>query len=424
LTSRPRAAVVLTGSELVRGQRTDRNGPFLARELVELGFEPARLVIVGDDENDLEAALREGLEFDLLVTSGGLGPTHDDRTIELLARVTGRELVLDEGLRAEIEGISRAVSKRFRRPYADFQPGIVKQATLPAGALSLGLAGTAPGVLLEEGERIAIALPGPPPELQRLWRGALESEPFKRLLARVPPAHERVIRVYGATESAVARAFEEAGGEGEGLVATICAHDFEVRVDLVADPGAEERAAAVEAALAEALEPYVFARDGRAIEEIVLELCRARGWSLATAESCTGGLVAARLTSIPGSSDVVAGGVVSYSDAVKEAELGVPRALLEAHGAVSAEVAAAMAAGVRERLGVDVGVSVTGIAGPGGGSAEKPVGLVFLHASSPEGEKALELQLPGDRDAIRSRAAAAALHLTRRLLTQSRDSSA
>jgi nicotinamide-nucleotide amidase len=416
--------VVLTGSELVRGQRTDRNGPFLARELVELGFEPARLVIVGDEPGDLETALRDGLGADLLVTSGGLGPTHDDRTIELLARVTGRELVVDGELLAEIEGVSRAISKRFRRPYADFQPGIVKQATLPAGALSLGLAGTAPGVLLEEGAHVAIALPGPPPELQRLWRAALQSEPMQRLLARVPPAHERVIRVYGATESAVARAFEEAGGEGEGLVATICAHDFEVRVDLVADPGAEERAAAAEAALLAALEPYVFARDGTAVEELVLELCRARGWTLATAESCTGGLVAARLTSVPGSSDVVAGGVVSYSNAVKEAELGVPRALLEEHGAVSAEAAAAMAAGVRERLGVDVGVAVTGIAGPGGGTAQKPVGLVFLHASSPEDEKALELQLPGDRDAIRSRAAAAALHLVRRLLEQSRDSSA
>ena len=423
MTSRPRAAVVLTGSELVRGQRTDRNGPFLARELVSLGFEPARLVIVGDDADDLEVALRDGLQADLLVTSGGLGPTHDDRTIELLARVTGRELVLDEALRAEIESISRAISKRFKRPYGDFQPGIVKQATLPVGALSLGLAGTAPGVLLEEGECIAIALPGPPPELQRLWRSALESEPMRRLLARVPDADERVIRIYGATESAVARVFEDAGGEADGLVATICAHDFEIRVDLVADPGAGERADAVEAALVEALKPYVFARDGRPVEEIVLELCRARGWTVATAESCTGGLVAARLTSIPGSSDVVAGGVVSYSNAVKEAELGVPRALLEEHGAVSAEAAAAMAAGVRERLGVDVGVAVTGIAGPDGGTPSKPVGMVFLHASSPDGEKALELQMPGDRDAIRSRAAAAALHLTRRLLTQSRDSS-
>ena len=417
---RPRAAVVLTGSELVRGQRTDRNGPFLARELVRLGFEPARLIIVGDDADELDAAFHEGLRYELCITSGGLGPTHDDRTVELLAHVTGRKLVLDEALRAEIEGISRRISERFKRPYADFQPGIVKQATLPEGALSLGLAGTAPGVLLEDEGKIAIALPGPPAELQRLWLSALESEPMRRLLARVPPAHDRVVRVYGATESAVARAFEEAGGEGEGLVATICAHDFEIRVDLVAEPGAEERAAEVEQALVESLGRSVFARDARPVEELVLDACREQGWTLATAESCTGGLVAARLTSIPGSSEVVLGGVVAYANAVKEAELGVPGSLLADHGAVSAEAAEAMAAGVRERLGADVGVSVTGIAGPGGGTPEKPVGLVYIHVSTPEGEDGLDLQIPGDRDAIRARATAAALHLTRRLLTRSR----
>jgi nicotinamide-nucleotide amidase len=417
---RPRAAVVLTGSELVRGQRTDRNGPFLARELVRLGFEPARLIIVGDDADELDAAFHEGLRYELCITSGGLGPTHDDRTVELLAHVTGRKLVLDEALRAEIEGISRRISERFKRPYADFQPGIVKQATLPDGALSLGLAGTAPGVLLEDEGKIAIALPGPPAELQRLWLSALESEPMRRLLARVPPAHDRVVRVYGATESAVARAFEDAGGEGEGLVATICAHDFEIRVDLVAEPGAEERAAEVEQALVESLGRSVFARDGRPVEELLLDACRERGWTLATAESCTGGLVAARLTSIPGSSDAVLGGVVAYANAVKEAELGVPASLLAEHGAVSAEAAAAMAAGVRERLGADVGISVTGIAGPGGGTPEKPVGLVYMHVSTPEGEDGLDLQIPGDRAAIRARATAAALHLTRRLLTRSR----
>jgi competence/damage-inducible protein CinA-like protein len=415
---RPRAAVVLTGSELVRGQRTDRNGPFLARELVELGFEPARLTIVGDDPAELEAALREALGADLLVTSGGLGPTHDDRTIELLARATGRELVVDEGLRAEIEAVSRAISARFRRPYADFEPGIVKQATLPAGAASLGLAGTAPGVLLEEGDdRVVVALPGPPSELQRLWHAALESKPMRRLLARVPPAHERVVRLYGATESAVAKAFAEAGGEGDGIIATICAHDFEVRVDVVAEPGSEERAAVIEAALVAALEPFVFARDGRPVEALVLEACREREWELAAAESCTGGLVAARLTSVPGSSDVFVGGIVSYSDEVKQRELDVPADLLERHGAVSAEVARAMAAGAGDRFGADVAVAVTGIAGPGGGTAEKPVGLVFIHAVSPVGEKERELLLPGDREAIRSRATAAALHLVRRLAT-------
>jgi nicotinamide-nucleotide amidase len=399
----------------VRGQRTDRNGPFLARELVSLGFAPARLTIVGDDPDELEAAFREALDADLVVLSGGLGPTHDDRTVEVIARATGRELAVDQALHAEIEAVSRAISQRLGRPYAHFLPGIRKQATLPAGAVSLGLAGTAPGVLLEEGDGLVVVLPGPPGELQRLWRVAVESEPMRRLLDRVPASSERVLRVYGLTESAVANAFADAGGEGDGLEVTICAHDWEIRVDLVAGPDGEDRAAAVESALVEALGERVFARDGRALEEIVLEACRGRGWTLATAESCTGGLVAARLTEVPGSSDVVLGGIVAYADRIKEAELGVPPDTLERHGAVSAETAEALAEGARRRFGADVGVGITGVAGPGGGSAEKPVGLVFLHVSSPAGAKARELNLPGDRAAVRGRATAAALHLVRRL---------
>jgi nicotinamide-nucleotide amidase len=399
----------------VRGQRTDRNGPFLARELVSLGFAPARLTIVGDDPDELEAAFREALAADLVVLSGGLGPTHDDRTVEVIARATGRELAVDQALHAEIEAVSRAISQRLGRPYAHFLPGIRKQATLPAGAVSLGLAGTAPGVLLEEGDGLVVVLPGPPGELQRLWRVAVESEPMRRLLDRVPASSERVLRVYGLTESAVANAFADAGGEGDGLEVTICAHDWEIRVDLVAGPDGEDRAAAVESALVEALGERVFARDGRALEEIVLEACRGRGWTLATAESCTGGLVAARLTEVPGSSDVVLGGIVAYADRIKEAELGVPPDTLERHGAVSAETAEALAEGARRRFGADVGVGITGVAGPGGGSAEKPVGLVFLHVSSPAGAKARELNLPGDRAAVRGRATAAALHLVRRL---------
>ena len=179
----------------------------------------------------------------------------------------------------------------------------------------------------------------------------------------------------------MARALEAAGGEGEGVEATICARDFEIHIDLLVEPGAAARADSLEEALAEALEPYVFARSDEPIETAVLELCRERGLTLATAESCTGGLVAARLTSVPGSSDVFLGGVVSYANEVKTAALGVPEDVLAAHGAVSAETAAAMAEGARRRLDADVAVAVTGIAGPGGGSDEKPVGLVYVHAS-------------------------------------------
>jgi nicotinamide-nucleotide amidase len=226
----------------------------------------------------------------------------------------------------------------------------------------------------------------------------------------------RVLRFYGASESAVAKALADAGGDGNGVEATICARDFEIHIDLIVEPGAEARADALEQALVEPLADNLFGRDERSVQELVLGLCRDQGLTLGTAESCTGGLVAARLTSIPGSSDVVRGGIVAYDNGIKEMLLGVSPELLAEHGAVSAEVAAAMATGARERLGVDVAVSVTGIAGPGGGTLEKPVGLVFFHASGPMGEQSLRFELPGEREWIRARATVSALHLVRRLL--------
>jgi nicotinamide-nucleotide amidase len=416
--TRPRGFVVATGSELVRGDRTDRNGPFLASELLRLGVEPARIAIVGDDPAELESALREGLEADLCLVSGGLGPTHDDRTVELVARVAGRELVLDSALAAEIEDVSRRIAERLRRPYADFEAGVRKQATLPEGAEPLGLAGTAPGFVLQ-GTGTVVVLPGPPAELRRLWPRALETEAVRRVLQRAQAPERRVLRFYGASESEIARALAESGGEGEGVQATICARDFEIHVDLMVEPGGEQRADELALALRERVGPYLFAEDERRVEELVLDACRARGLTLATAESCTGGLVAARLTSVPGSSDVILGGVVAYANDVKTGELGVSAELLERHGAVSSEAAEAMAAGARARLGAGVAVAVTGVAGPGGGTEEKPVGLVYLHVQGPSGDLPRELNLPGDREAIRGRATAAALHLVRALLAQS-----
>ena len=416
ILDRPRAAIVVTGSELVRGERQDRNGPFLAAEAVRLGLDPERITIVGDRPGDLEHAFRQGLEADLCLVSGGLGPTHDDRTIELVARAAGRALVLDESLEREIEDVSRMIADRLGRPYSDFTTGVRKQATLPEGALSLGLAGTAPGVVLDVDGCVVVVLPGPPRELRRLWPRALDADPVRRVLERTPPRERIVLRFFGTPESAVAEALEAAGGDGGGVEATICAREFEIHVDLVVEPGAEQRAATLAGSLREQLGRYLFGEDERTIAEIVLDLCRARALTLATAESCTGGMVAARLTGVPGSSDVFVGGVVAYADGVKETGLGVPADLLELHGAVSAEVARAMAHGVRERLAADVGVAVTGVAGPGGGSAEKPVGLVFVHAVGPDGEEARRTELPGDREMIRGRATAASLHLVRRLL--------
>jgi nicotinamide-nucleotide amidase len=333
-------------------------------------------------------------------------------------------LRLDDGLHEQIGSISRAFADRLGRPYVDFEAGVRKQATIPEGAHSLGLAGTAPGLVLEHGDTVIVVLPGPPVELQRLWRDALESEPVRALLARTKPPELRRLRFFGVSESTVAKALADAGGDGDGVEATICARDFEIHVDLVVEPGKGARADKLSERLVAPLERHLFSRDERPIEELVLDLCRARGLTLGTAESCTGGMVAERLTSIPGSSEVFLGAVVAYADEVKARELGVPREGLERHGAVSAETAAAMATGVRERLGADVGVSVTGIAGPGGGSDEKPVGLVFLHAEGPEGSRSRDFVFPGDRTSIRRRATVTALHLLRRLLEQSRDESA
>jgi nicotinamide-nucleotide amidase len=414
--------VVVTGSELVRGERTDRNGPFLAAEALSHGLEPARITIVGDTPAELEAALREGLEAEACLVSGGLGPTHDDRTVELLARAAGLELVVDEVLEREIESVSRTAAERLRRPYADFAPGVTKQATRPAPALPIGLAGTAPGLVLRAPTGcVVVLLPGPPGELRRLWPNALASEVMRELLERTRPPGRRVLRLFGVSESAVARALEEAGGDGAGVEATICARDFEIHVDLVVEPGAEERADALETALAERLQRWLFARDERGVEELVLSLAAARGLRLATAESCTGGMVAARLTDVPGSSESFVGGIVAYSDNVKRSELGVSEELLAAYGAVSAEVAAAMAEGARRALGANVAVAVTGVAGPGGGTPEKPVGRVHIHAAGPDGSLGRVLDLPGEREQVRVRATVTALHLLRALLMGSRD---
>jgi len=413
------AAIVASGSELVRGDRSDRNGPYLAADLLRRGVEPARITIVGDDPTDLEPALRAGLEHDLLVVSGGLGPTHDDRTIELLAQAAGVGLHVEEELEAAIEQLSRSVAERLQRPYADFIPGVRKQATLPDGAEWVGLVGTAPAVVLALGDRVAVALPGPPRELQALWPRVCETMPMQALLGRAVVPRRRVLRMFGVSESSIAKALADAGGDGDGVDVTICAREFELHIDLFVQPGADARADELERAFEEAAGQYVFSRDERSTAELVVDLLRERGLTLATAESCTGGLVATRITDVPGSSDVFLGSVVAYADSVKRDRLGVPEEVLATHGAVSAETAAAMAAGARAALGADIAVSVTGVAGPGGGTEEKPVGLVYLHAAGPAGELARRLDFPGDRETIRLRAAVAALHLVRRLVTKS-----
>jgi len=405
----------------VRGERTDLNGPFLARAVLALGLEPVRIHVVGDDPVELEQTLSEAVAHaDLVAVSGGLGPTHDDRTVELVAKVAGRELEVRSELEREIETFSRGVAERMRRPYADFSAGVRKQATLPVGAESLGLAGTAPGLVVEVGETPVVVLPGPPAELRRLWPNALTTKAVRRVLDRGHPPLRRTLRFFGAGESTVAQAFAEAGGDGDGVDVTICARDFEVVLELFAEPEAAERAEALTDDLRRRLKRHLYSDDGRTIDEIVLELCRQRGLTLVTAESCTGGLLAARLTATPGYSDVTLGGIVAYGNELKQSELGVSKTMIDRHGAVSAEVAKAMAKGARERLGADVAITITGVAGPGGGSEEKPVGLVYYHVETLAGGRGASFNFPGDRDSIRRRAVVASLHLVRRLLTQNR----
>jgi nicotinamide-nucleotide amidase len=416
--SPPRAAVVLTGSELVRGWIADGNGAFLARELTGLGLEPERWTVVGDRPEELEAALRDALEAELTVVSGGLGPTHDDRTVETIARLTGRPLVVDDALEREIEAIARSVAERLGRPFSDLATGVRKQASLPEGAVSLGLAGTAPALLLERDGRVVVALPGPPGELRRLWPRALEHPAVQALAARAEARGHLVVRLQGVPEAAVAEAVDRAGGEEQGLEITVCARNLEVEVDLLFRPGAEAAAERVASELERRFADALFARDERPLAAVVLDLLRERGLTIATAESCTAGLVAAALTGVPGSSEAFVGGIVAYSNAAKESLLGVPPHTIAAHGAVSAETAAAMATGARAALGADVAVAVTGIAGPGGGTPEKPVGLVHTAVAAPEGVTGARVELPGDRDEVRSRAAALALHEVRRVLTR------
>ena len=413
---RPRAVVVLTGSELVRGDKADANGPFLARELTGLGLEPARMLVVGDDPAELEAALREGLEADLCVLSGGLGPTHDDRTVEMLARVAGRELVVDATLAAEIEGVSRAVAARLARPYADFEPGVRKQASLPEGGRSLGLAGTAPAVLLEHDGSDGRRAPRAPRRAAPALAARARVRCAEALLADVETPTRRVLRFFGPSESAVARVLEETGGEADGLEVTVCAQDLEIRVDLLSSAGRRRRSHGWTRPCGSASRDDLFAEDERTVGELVLARCRRLGLTLATAESCTGGLVGARLTEVPGSSDVFLGGIVSYSNEAKMRQLGVSPEVLERHGAVSAEAAEAMAEGARTALGADAAVSVTGIAGPDGGTPEKPVGLVVIAAVTPDRATTERIVLSGDREAVRGRATALALHTLRRVL--------
>ena len=412
--TRPSAAILLTGNELLRGVIADSNASHLARDLERRGVRVLRTVMVGDGLEEIGDGLRLAMEgADLVVTSGGLGPTHDDRTVEAIGRVAGVPLVLDQGVLDTITRWTDSIADRGGYARERFVAGNRKQAHILEGSSVLGIAGTAPALVADVGGVKLVVLPGVPSELRRLWELAPEHPRLAQVFGRAAPRWRQVLRTYGIGESHVGDLFASLGGDPAGVETSICARNYEIEIDIRAEGGAEPAGRQLAAGMRELLGEYLFAEDERPVAEIVLGLLAGRGWTLGAAESCTGGMVAQWVTAVPGSSQAFLGSLVTYSNEAKQELLGVPAQVLEQHGAVSAETAAAMAAGARRRLGADVAVGITGVAGPDGGSEAKPVGLVYVHLSSPAGEEPQELRLTGGRAGIRARAATAALHLVR-----------
>ncbi len=430
-----RAGIVVTGTEVLTGRVSDRNGPWLAERLRELGVDLAYTTIVGDRPQDMLAALsfmgEQGL--DVILTSGGLGPTADDLTAEVVGGFQGREMVLDEQLAGRIAEIVRPLLARW----PNIDPEAIaeanrKQATIPRGAAVLQPVGTAPGLVVSpahagsaQGHRpTVVVLPGPPRELQPMWAQALETDVLKAALANATVYVQHTLRLFGIPESEIAetlRIAEREGVELERLEVTTCLKRGEVEVVTRYEPNAQDAYDALLRVVSARHAETLFSPDGSTVDEQVAALLRGDGTSpartIATAESCSGGLLAARLTELPGSSDYFSGGIVAYSNDVKVAQVGVERELIEAHGAVSEEVARALADGARARLGAEVGVGITGVAGPGGDTEGKPVGLVWLGVAVEGAETVTRsVNLPGGRADVRDRASTVAMHLIRRAL--------
>ncbi|MGH3675174.1 MAG: competence/damage-inducible protein A [Mycobacterium sp.] len=415
-----RAGIVVTGTEVLTGRVQERNGPWIADRLLELGVELAHITICGDRPPDIEAQLRfladQGV--DLIVTSGGLGPTADDMTVETVARFCGRELVLDEVLEEKIANILKHLMARFSGVDFDaVRTANRKQAMVPAGAHLIDPVGTAPGVVVP-GKPTIIVLPGPPRELQPMWRTALETPAAQQAIAGRTKYRQETVRMFGLPESGLAETLREAEQRVDGfdqLEITTCLRRGEIEMVTRYEPDGAPVYAQLVRMLRERHGREIFSEDGSRVDDQVAALLAGR--RIATAESCTAGLVAARLTERPGSSMYVAGGVVAYANEAKAELLGVHPELIETHGAVSEQVAEAMAEGALRRFGADTAVAITGIAGPGGGTEDKPVGTVCFSVMLADGPTHTRtLLLPGNRSDIRERSSTVAMHLLRRAL--------
>jgi nicotinamide-nucleotide amidase len=405
-----KAEIIAVGSELLTPDRLDTNSLFLTEELNAIGIEVLRKTVVGDNRELLAEAFRDALNrVPLIISSGGLGPTEDDLTRETVADLLGRKLRRNNDILRHIEG-------RFRSMGREMPEVNVRQAMVPEGAEILeNPRGTAPGLWLEDGGRAVVLLPGPPRELKPLFR----EQVLPRLERRVSGVrmHSRELRVTGLGESHVEQRIQAIYKRFPEVQTTILAAPGETQIHLrfwTEDAGrAKKTLDEIVQGFEIALADRIFSQDGRALEEVVAEQLTLNNATIAAAESCTGGLLAQRLTSIAGSSSYFLGGVVCYSNELKTAWADVPSEMIAAKGAVSTEVAVALAEGIRRRVGSTLGVGITGIAGPGGGSDEKPVGTVHVAISHGGGIKERAARFPGDRESIRWQASQIALDLVR-----------
>jgi nicotinamide-nucleotide amidase len=416
-----RAGIVVTGTEVLTGRVADRNGPWIADRLLELGVELAHITICGDRPRDIEAQLRflAGEGVDLIVTSGGLGPTADDITVATVAGFAGLDLVLDAALEGRIAAILKRLMGRFDNVDFDaVRAANRKQAMVPTGAHVIDPVGTAPGVVVA-GKPTIVVLPGPPRELQPMWPVAVETEAVQRAIAGRTTYRQQMVRMFGLPESGLADTLRDAEQSIDGfdrLEITTCLRRGELEMVTRYEPDAASTYTKLMELLRERHGREIFSEDGSLVDDQVAQLLAGR--RIATAESCTGGLLAARLTELPGSSAYVAGGVVAYANEAKTELLGVRPDLLATHGAVSEPVADAMADGALNRFAADTAIAVTGIAGPGGGTDDKPVGTVCLTVKLTDGQTYTRtIRLPGDRSDIRERSTTVAMHLLRRALS-------
>lgn len=406
-----RAEIIAIGSELLTPYRTDTNSLWLTERLNSVGIEVQLKTIVGDDEAILEESVRDALRrSEVIISTGGLGPTEDDITRKVFARVTGRQLTLDYEVLAGIR-------ERFASRGYQMTPNNERQALIPHGARVLpNPNGTAPGIKIEQEGKLIVLLPGPPRENQPMFEDYVMGD-LERMSRGVRIA-KRVLKVTGLGESALDDMIAPIYKEYTNPVTTILFTDSEIEIHLTATAETAASAGQTVEELTDKLEEklgyYVFSTSGESLEEVVGHGLRLKQLTIATAESCTGGLVAERLTRVPGSSDYFAGSVVSYTNGAKVGLLGVPEEAIERHGAVSGEVAEAMARGAKERMGSSIGVSVTGTAGPGGGTDAVPVGTVYIGLADDVVTSNRRLVLMGDRHLIRWRASTAALEMVRR----------